>query len=167
MPCALKLSEASSMALHAMALLALAPDKTLSVRAIASCFQISEAHLSKVMQRLVKVGLVKSVRGPKGGFSVARDTEKITLMDVFTAIEGAVESTSCVFAVPQCDGTTCVLGSVMAEANQMLLDHLSSTNLRAIGKVFLDGRIEVPFEFEGDAHKKTPAARKARRTRRR
>lgn len=145
MTCALRISDASSMAMHAMALLAVEPEASLSTRSIASCFHISEAHLAKVMQRLVKVGLVTSVRGPKGGFSLARDPGSVTLLEVFTAIEGPVESSGCVFAVPQCDGTTCILGSVMAEANRMLLDHLSTTDLRSISKVFLDGRIRLPF----------------------
>ncbi|MGD8375051.1 MAG: Rrf2 family transcriptional regulator [Acidobacteriota bacterium] len=146
MACALRVSDASSMAMHAMALLALEPGTSLSTRAIASCFGISEAHLSKVLQRLTKVGLVRSVRGPKGGFSLARNPENITLMEVFTAIEGPVESSGCVFGVSRCDGTSCVLGSVMADANRMLLDHLARTDLRTVSAVFLDGRIKLPFD---------------------
>jgi len=134
------------MAMHAMALLAVEPRTSLSTRSIAACFGISEAHLSKVMQRLTKVGLVRSVRGPKGGFSLARDPGSITLMEVFTAIEGPVEAGGCVFGVSRCDGTSCVLGSVMADANRMLLDHLSGTDLRTVSAVFLDGRIELPFD---------------------
>ena len=114
MPCALKISEAASMAMHAMGLLALEPGKPLSSRAIASCFHVSEAHLSKVMQRLVKVGLLSSVRGPKGGFSLAVDPQKVMLLEVFTAIEGPLETSSCLFGVPLCDGETCILGRTMA-----------------------------------------------------
>lgn len=146
MACALRISDASSMAMHAMALLAVEPEASLSTRSIATCFHISESHLAKVMQRLVKVGLVTSVRGPKGGFSLARDPRRITLLEVFTAIEGPVGATGCVFAVAQCDGISCILGSVMAKANHLLLDHLSSTDLETISKVFLDGRIQLPFD---------------------
>jgi len=146
--CALKISDASLMAMHAMGLLALEPRNPLSARSIAPCFRVSEAHLSKVLQRLAKVGLLRSVRGPKGGFSLAVDPRKTTLMEVFAAIEGPVEAGGCPFDVPRCDGTSCVLSNVMVRANQLLLDHLSGTSLREIGKVFLDGRIKLPFKEE-------------------
>ena len=145
MPCALRISDAASIAMHAMALLALDPRKPLTTRAIAGSFHASEAHLAKVMQRLVKIGLVRSVRGPKGGFTLARDPGSMSLLEVFTAIEGPVGSVDCLFGVPRCDGQNCILGKVMAEANQLLVDHLTRTNLKEISKVFLDGRIELPF----------------------
>lgn len=147
MPCALRISEASAMAMHSMALLSLNPSRSLSTKAIASCFGLSEAHLSKVLQRLVKVGLLRSVRGPKGGFSVARNPRQMTLLEVFEAIEGPTQEAECVFGVPLCDGQTCILGRVMADANALLVGHLERTNLEEIGKVFLDGRIEVPPGF--------------------
>lgn len=144
MPCALRLSEAASLAMHAMGLLAVDHGQSLSTRQIAGCFEVSEAHLSKVMQRLVKVGLLTSVRGPKGGFSLARHPADITLLQVFEAIEGPVEPTGCMLNVPTCDGQSCLLGRVMVDANAMLLDHLTNTNLESISHVFLDGRITLP-----------------------
>lgn len=146
MPCALKLSDASSIAMHAAGLLALDPEKSLSTRAIATCFRLSEAHVSKVLQRLVKVGLLRSVRGPKGGFSFAGDPSKVTLLDVFEAIEGPMSPSGCVFGIAVCDGKSCVLGSVMAEANGMLMRHLTNTTLEQISGVFLDGRFRLPFD---------------------
>jgi Rrf2 family protein len=148
MACALKISEGSSLAMHAMGLLALRPAKPLPVRAIAGCFHVSEAHLAKILQRLVKVGLLRSVRGPKGGFSLARAPAETTLLEVFTAIGGRVEGADCLFGVPLCDGQSCILGKVMADANRLLYDHLTRTNLEEISRVFLDGRIELPFEQE-------------------
>jgi len=147
-PCALKISDAAAIAMHAMGLLALDPAGSLSTRSIASCFNISEAHLSKVLQRLVKVGLVRSVRGPKGGFSVAKDPGDVTLLEVFEAIEGPAEPADCVFRVPVCDGRACVLGSVLADANEMLRRHLATTSLRQISRVFLDGRIALPSPLD-------------------
>jgi len=144
-PCALRISEAASIAMHAMGLLAAEPERPVTTKEIATCFSISEAHLSKVLQRLVKVRLLNSVRGPRGGFVLARDPRKTTLLDVFEAIEGRVESSECLFSVPLCDGQSCILGRVMGDANRMLMDHLSSTTLKEISKVFQDGRLVLPF----------------------
>jgi Rrf2 family protein len=146
MTCALRLSEAAGMAMHAMALMALEHGRSLSAKSIASCFHVSEAHLSKVLLRLVKVGLLRSVRGPEGGFSLTRHPEDIKLIDVYSAIEGTPEAAGCAVAVPGCDGQSCILGRVMVDANRMLIDHLSRTSLDAIGKVFLDGRVDLPFQ---------------------
>ena len=139
---------AASLAVHALGLMALKPDQPLSARSIARSFNVSEAHLAKILQRLVKVGLLHSVRGTKGGFTLAGSSEETTLLEVFTAIEGPLAQPDCEFGVPLCDGRSCVLGNVVAEANQLLLDYLTRTSLRESSRVFLDGRIELPFELE-------------------
>ena len=151
MSCALRVSEAASIAMHAMGLLAVEPARPVTTKEIAGCFGISEAHLSKVLQRLVKVGLLSSVRGPRGGFVLAGDPRKTTLLAVFEAIEGRLEKSECLFAVPLCDGLSCILGRVMGDANRMLLEHLSATSLKQISEVFLDGRIEIPFDRPASA----------------
>lgn len=133
---ALKVSEASSLAMHAMGLLASQPDQSLSVKMIAARFKVSEAHLSKVMQRLVKVGLATSARGPKGGFTLAKSPERLTLLEVFEAIEGPFVATHCLFAAPLCDGSSCLLGKVMVDVNHLLHDRLSTTTLDKLGEFF-------------------------------
>jgi Rrf2 family protein len=137
---ALRVSEAASLAMHAMGLLASRSGTSLSVKTIAARFQVSEAHLSKVMQRLVKVGLVTSVRGPKGGFSLTRPSDQLTLLEVFEAIEGPMEPTTCLFGVPLCEGDTCILGKVMVEANDLLHDRLANTSLDEVGEFFDEDR---------------------------
>jgi Rrf2 family nitric oxide-sensitive transcriptional repressor len=63
MPTVLRMSDAASLALHGMVILAEAPERRVSARAIASELDASEAHLAKVLQRLARAGLVESVRG--------------------------------------------------------------------------------------------------------
>jgi Rrf2 family protein len=102
------------------------------------------------MQRLVKVGLLRSVRGPRGGFTLAREPAEVTLLEVYEAIEGPVERATCVFGLPTCDGSNCILGCVLVEANQALLDHLSRTRLTDIRSVFLDPRFQIPPVIDED-----------------
>ena len=58
----LKISEAAAIALHAMVVLAKNPDKLVSVKDISATLDISSNHLSKVMQRLNKAGLINSIK---------------------------------------------------------------------------------------------------------
>ena len=129
MPCALKISEAASLAMHALGYLANRQDGPITSREIASRFEISEAHLSKVLQRLVKVELVRSVRGPRGGFILTRSPGSVTLLEVFEAIEGRFEPTQCLLSSSICEGDDCILGKIVVEANTMLRARLEETTL--------------------------------------
>lgn len=84
----MQFSKATLLALHSVMMLAGAGDELLSTAQMAKSAGVSEAHLAKVLQRLGKAGLVRSVRGPKGGFSLARPAEEMTLLDVYEAMEG-------------------------------------------------------------------------------
>ncbi len=77
----LRISEAATLALHATALIGSSPTR-LSAHEMAERLNVSEAHLAKVLQRLAHAGLVRSVRGPHGGFMLARAGSEITLLEV-------------------------------------------------------------------------------------
>jgi Rrf2 family protein len=132
----LRISEASSLALHTMVLLAARPGEHLSVGRIASALGVSGAHLSKVLQRLARVGLVRSVRGPKGGFALGRSAEEITLLDVYEAIEGPLSSSACLLARPICEGKRCILGKLLVSVNEQVRKHLAEARLSELPSPF-------------------------------
>ena len=136
MPCALRISEAASLGMHALGLLSTRLDGPLSARMAADRLGVSEAHLSKVLQRLTRVGLLTSTRGPKGGFALCRDPESVSLLEVFEAIEGPVEPAACLFGIPLCDGASCVLGKVIVDVNNTLFEYLAEKTLADISTVF-------------------------------
>jgi Rrf2 family protein len=136
MPCALKISEAASLAMHALGYLARREDgRPITSREIANRFEISEAHLSKVLQRLGKAEYVRSIRGPRGGFILTRAPESVTLLKVFEAIEGRFEPSQCLLSSSICEGETCILGQIVVEANNMLRTRLAGTTLAEIKAV--------------------------------
>jgi Rrf2 family protein len=138
MPCALKISEAASLAMHALGYLANCEDGPVTSREIAARFKISEAHLSKVLQRLVKVELLRSARGPRGGFVLNRRPETVTLLEIFEAIEGRFEPNQCLLSSSICDGDDCILGKIVVDANTMLRARLEETTLIDVGAVVSD-----------------------------
>ena len=132
----LKFSEASSLAIHAMVYLAAHTDKRLSNSHIASELNVSEAHLSKVLQRLRKVGLVRSSRGPNGGFEFAKPSSKIALLDVLEAIDGPFQIKECLFMEPKCSGNKCIFGNILLSVSDSVKNYLENTYLSDLHDVF-------------------------------
>ena len=132
----LRISEAGSLALHAMAILAAEPDALHSAGRIASALEVSEAHLSKVLQRLVRVGLVRSVRGPKGGFALGRSPEEVTLLEVYESIDGPVPAGNCLLSRPICAGKRCILGNLLVSVNHQVRKQLAETKLSSLAGAF-------------------------------
>ncbi len=145
----LRISDAASLALHSMVLLAANEDEVLSTRAIAATLQVSQAHLSKVMQRLAKVGLVASTRGPRGGFKLERPGEQINLLEVYQAIEGELMPTHCLLGIPICRGDKCILGGLLAVINRQTREYLAGTSLSDLTDVYGGTQDE---ECEKDNH---------------
>ncbi len=125
----LKISEAASLAMHSMVLMAQMPRTTFTTHGIATALGGSENHLSKVLQRLVRAGLVRSIRGPKGGFKLAKPGENITLLDIFEAVEGKLISTSCLLSDRACNGEGCILSDLPEKINEQFREYTSSTTL--------------------------------------
>ena len=127
----LRVSEAASLALHTTVFLAGNPGQTVPAREIAATLDVSEAHLAKVLQRLAKVGLVRSFRGPKGGFVLGKNEDEITLLEVYESIEGPLETSSCLFDVQACNGNGCILGDLLETVHRQVTKYLSETKLSA------------------------------------
>ena len=133
----LRISDAASLGLHAMVLLAVDWQKEISTRQIASKLQVSEAHLSKVLQRLGKVGLVTSSRGPRGGFALARKAEEITLLDVYEAIDGPLVPNNCLLGTRICGGERCILGDLLETVDSQVREYLATTRLHELTSIYL------------------------------
>jgi Rrf2 family protein len=112
------MSEAASIAIHSMVLIARNEGGINAVK-IAEQTGSSKNHISKVAQRLVKNDLLKSVRGPAGGFTLKKSPEEITLLEIYQSIEGPLEITDCPLAYEVCNYDKCIMGNVV---NKMTLE---------------------------------------------
>lgn len=131
-----RVSEAVSLALHATALLASKPGRSLSTRDIAGRLGASEAHLAKVLQRLSKAGLTTSTVGPKGGHMLARPGGEVSLQEVYETIEGPLTPLKCLFGKPVCIGEFCIFGNTLEDVDATLRDWLANTRLSDVSRVF-------------------------------
>lgn len=124
-----RLTEMASLAIHSMAMIAQNGDGLLTVSEIARSVGASEAHLSKAMQRVVKAGLARSERGPKGGFGLARPADAITLLDVYEAVEGPRVVSACPLGRKTCTFAGCLFGGVLEAMEDRVFDYLASHRL--------------------------------------
>ncbi len=131
----IKISEAASLALHTMALLASCPGEKFSTKVMASRLGVSEAHLAKVLQRLGREGLVRSRRGPKGGFVLAKNPADVTLLEVYEAAEGPLVIRDCLLQQPVCQGH-CILGNLLVEISERVRNYFSNTTLADLTEAF-------------------------------
>ncbi len=72
------------------------------VNEISEEYKIPRSFLAKILQKLVKAKIVRSYRGVKGGFSLARQAREITVLDVLEAIEGKMALNICVSDKRKC-----------------------------------------------------------------
>lgn len=101
-----------------------------SAAQIAEFFKISKDHLAKVVQSLVRLGYVRSIRGIGGGIELKRKPAEIRIGELIVAFEGSMSLLECVSSENLCViQPTCRLRTVLATAERLQLDYLNSVCL--------------------------------------
>jgi Rrf2 family protein len=88
-------SQTVEYALRAVVQLAFVAPAPSTTAALAKLTQVPPAYLSKVLQSLVKAGIVVSQRGIGGGVSLARDPTRLTILDIVSAVDPIRRIRSC------------------------------------------------------------------------
>ena len=122
------LSEAGSIAIHSIVLIAQADNK-LNVNEISERTGSSKHHVAKVLQRLVKDDFLVSNRGPHGGFKLKRPADEINLLDVYESIEGKIEITDCPMENPICPFDKCLMSNIIKEMTLKFKDYMNNQKL--------------------------------------
>lgn len=101
-----------------------------SANEIAEEYGISATLMAKVLQKLAKQGLVAAKHGSTGGYQLARQPDKISALEVLTAIDGPVLITSCVTSHGNCDATErCSVKEPLQRVNESILNVLSMVSI--------------------------------------
>lgn len=132
-------SEAASLGVHALVFFAADPDRVATAKIIAEHFGLSRTHMAKILQRLVRSGLLISTRGPAGGFKLGREAPEITLLEIYRAIEGRQECRGCLLTTNVCRGGRCLLGNLIDEVNGRILEALGEISLADLTRSYLEG----------------------------
>ncbi len=124
----INISEAASLAIHSMALIANA-DGMINVNQIAERTKSSRNHLAKVMQVLVKNNYLSSVRGPSGGFMLKIDPHKVNLLQIYELFDGALQGHHCGIEEGKCPFESCLYGNVIEKFSAEFHDYLKNKTL--------------------------------------
>jgi Rrf2 family protein len=120
-------------ALRAMINLADHPDGVASGANIAEQEQIPKYFLEKVIRELMHRGLVRSRRGPGGGYQLARDPASITFRDIIEAVEGPIAINLCVEDGASCSlQPGCRMFRIWEQGQKVLLEVFSQATLSDI-----------------------------------
>jgi Rrf2 family protein len=133
----LALTKKTDYALIALSHMARASERVSSAREIADLYHLSGALLMNVLKMLTRKGLVRSIRGSKGGYALVDSPEEITLDRLIASVEGPLQLSRC---LPRsgtngasCDlAETCPIRSPVNRVQKKLKGFLGSITLAEI-----------------------------------
>jgi Rrf2 family protein len=119
-------------------------------REIADRFGLPVPQMMNIMKVLARARLVRSMRGPTGGYELAVEPDRISLLEVVTAMEGPMRFTRCADALPvmgqgceiECD---CPIREPIRRLHNRLNRFLEDVTLADL----LDSKVDVPLESVG------------------
>ena len=117
--------------------LASQPFKKVSfINEIAEEYKIPRSFLAKILQKLVKAKIVRSYRGVKGGFSLAKQSREITVLEVLEAIEGKLYLNLCLMDKKKCTfSKQCPTIQLWANVQAKVADSLKKANFEELSKL--------------------------------
>ncbi|HET6379845.1 MAG TPA: Rrf2 family transcriptional regulator [candidate division Zixibacteria bacterium] len=127
----LQLTRRGDYAVRAMIVLADGAGRQLTGRELASATGIPAAFLPQVMGDLVRAGLVRTRQGRSGGYRLAREPERISLLQIVEAAEGDSRRRTCILRGGPCGagGSHCRVHSSFFAAQEAMLTTLAQRTL--------------------------------------
>jgi len=126
----MRLTTKGRFAVTAMLDLALQDEaKPVTLAGISERQGISLSYLEQLFSRLRRNGLVKSVRGPGGGYRVAKNTKDISVSEIIAAVDELIDATQCGGKENCHDEGRCMTHDLWASLNTKILEYLSGVTL--------------------------------------
>ena len=104
-------------------------ERPVTLSAISERQNISLSYLEQLFAKLRRHGIVESVRGPGGGYCLARAAAKISVADVIIAVDEPLDATQCGGRENCKSEHRCMTHELWSTLNRKMLDYLASVNL--------------------------------------
>lgn len=127
----LRISRKIDYGLRAMIYLAsISPEQVVPFREIARQMMVPEDFLAKILKTLVDRGLVRSTRGPHGGYALGKPASDISFLEVIEAVEGPIAINVCLDGEDPCKKALfCTMVDVWREGQEKMLEVYRQTRL--------------------------------------
>ena len=134
----MKLTTKGRFAVTAMVDLAARPSTApMTLAEISARQKISLSYLEQLFAKLRRRGIVDSVRGPGGGYRLAKEMEQIAVADIILAVDEPLDATQC-GGLENCrDEQKCITHDLWVRLNEYLLDYLGAVTLKQL----VDGQL--------------------------
>lgn len=144
----LKLTKKADYGLIAMRHLAETADHgSVSAKDLADAYGIPQEALAKILQRLAKAGLLKSMHGTRGGYTLSRSPMQISALEVIVAIDGPLFMTSC-FSDRNCEQTDrCTVREPLRKVGESIQQVLSRLTISEMADASHDNGDASKEEF--------------------
>ena len=140
----LKLSRLTDYAVVVLRHLARAPDGTASARDTAAATELPLPTVTKLLKQLAQAGLVRAMRGARGGYRLARRPDRINVADVIAAMDGPVALTECAAHRSNCPRSpSCELRPAWLRINAALHRALRDISLEDMTRPLPRGRLAL------------------------
>ena len=106
--------------------------KPIKLAEISKRQQISLSYLEQLFTKLRKRKLVNSVRGPGGGYCLAKKMEHVSVADIILAVDEPIDSTQCGGKENCHNDNKCMTHDLWKNLNALIFDHLDSINLKQL-----------------------------------
>ncbi|HVP55148.1 MAG TPA: Rrf2 family transcriptional regulator [Candidatus Eisenbacteria bacterium] len=132
----MQITRAADYAVRVMVHLAsLPPGTRVQKRTLVELSEAPKSFLSKVLQRMVAQGLIRSWRGGGGGFELARPANQVSVLNVVEAIDGPIHLNLCVPGASGCERSlACAVHPVWVEARTALVRVLNRATMAKLAK---------------------------------
>jgi len=131
----MKISKKSQYGLRALVLLARTDKEYLSLRMISEKEKISFDYLEKIFSKLEKEKIVKSKKGVQGGYTLSRNSKKITVGEILRSLEGEITLVECIGSKGKCTNKkTCRTINVWRKLQDSLEKTINSITLEKLAK---------------------------------
>jgi len=129
-------SRSAEYAIRAFVHLAQVPDGTYAmVKQIAAEEEIPAHFLAKILQQLARKGMLRSSKGPTGGFSLRVPADEVRLIDIVAALDGLSEYEKCTSGLSECsDDMPCALHDSWKMLRSRIMDYLGRNTIADLAR---------------------------------
>ena len=129
----MQITRQTDYAIRCVLYLAREKNRVVMVEEIAREMNIPKSFLAKILQKLTREGILKSFRGVKGGFQVAKNPRQVSLLDVIEAVQGPTAMNKCVVDKRACQlSVHCTVHPVWMELRHKVEQHLKKVTFEKL-----------------------------------